>query len=152
MSCVPAAEDSKAWGVWGSRRQAGPCRWWGSSRWPQPQDTLSWFLEPLGSCPQGYLEETPLPDTAAPAEMRRPFSPHPLSLSVCSRVERPCACRLRDVILDRPPSLPLANNLSNHPLLLLQRYPIALQKGFKTWQLCFKEFAWPRRRCNDPWM
>ena len=35
-----------------------------------------------GVLSQGYLEETPLPDTAAPAEMKRPFSPRPFSLPV----------------------------------------------------------------------
>ena len=92
-----------------------------------------------GVLSQGYLEETPLPDTAAPAEMKRPFSPRPFSLPVRARVQGPCAHPLHGASSVRPALLPLANSLSN--LLFLQRSPIALQKDLKTQQLRFKEFA-----------
>lgn len=87
------------------------------------------------------LEETLLPDTAAPTEMKRPFSPCPFSLPVHARVVRTCAHPLHGAFLARPAPLPPANIFSNDPLLLLQTSPIVLQKSLKTQQLCFDEFA-----------
>lgn len=100
---------------------------------PVPRATGLLFLD--------CLEETLLPDRAAPTEMKRPFSPCPFSLPVHARVARTCAHPQHGAVLARPAPLPPANIFSNDLLLLLQRSSAVLQKSLKTQQLCFDEFA-----------